>query len=110
MQAMKRLIGSIFLLFFLGNAYAENPACKVSKSQARSDLLSSLESTYPDSFTTQKMLLDSGMEKYDLLCSIPSDPVSDRVLKKLTDSYYPSFTTIHMLYESNMKSYRELHN
>jgi len=107
---MKRLIGSIFLLFFLGNAYAGNPACKVSKSQARSDLLSSLESKYPDSFITQKMLLDSGMEKYDLLCSIPSAPVSDRVLKKLTDSYYPSFTTIHMLYESNMKSYRELHN
>jgi len=107
---MKRLIGSIFLLFFLGNAYAENPACKVSKSQARSDLLSSLESRYPDSFTTQKMFLESGMEKYDLLCSIPSDPVSDRVLKKLTDRYYPSFATIHMFYQSNMESYRELHN
>ncbi len=57
-----------------------------------------------------EQLIHNYMEKYDLLCSIPSDPVSDRVLKKLTDSYYPSFTTIHMLYESNMKSYRELHN
>ncbi len=88
---------------------AGNPACQVSESQARADLAASLDAKYPNSYSTQKMLLDSGMEKFRLLCSIPSDSVSDGILKKLNDRYYPSFGTIHMLYESNMKSYKELH-
>jgi hypothetical protein len=107
---MKKHIATGVLLFSLfGTAYAGNPACQVSESQARSDLAANLNAKYPDSYSTQKMLLDSGMEKFRLLCTIPSEPVSDRVLRKLNDRYYPSFGTIHMLYESNMKSYKELH-
>jgi hypothetical protein len=88
---------------------ATNPACQVSESKARADLAANLGSRYPNSYSTQKMLLDSGMEKFRALCAIPINPISDGILKRLTDTYYPNFGTIHMLYESNMKSYKELH-
>jgi hypothetical protein len=106
---MKYMVSALLSLSLIGLAYAGNPACQVSETQARSDLAASLNKKYPNSYSTQKMLLDSGMEKFRLLCSILGDPVSDGVLKKLNDSYYPSFGTIHMLYESNMKAYKELH-
>jgi len=96
-------------LALINAAHASNPACQVSEEQARSDLAASLSATYENAFSTQKMLLNAGMEKFRLLCAIPSEPVSDGVLKDLTATYYPSFSTIHLLYESNMKSYRELH-
>lgn len=85
-----------------------NPACQVSESKARSDLAASLAERYPSSYSTQRMLLNSGMESFRALCAIPSDPVSDGVLRDLNRRYYPSFSTIHMLYESNMEAYRDL--
>lgn len=105
----KHTVLALLSLSFFSVAYAGNPACQVSESQARTDLAASLNAKYPNSYSTQKMLLDSGMEKFRALCSIPGDPVSDGVLRKLNDRYYPSFGTIHMLYESNMKAYKELH-
>ena len=90
-------------------ASGSNPACQVSESQARSDLAESLSARYPNAYSTQKMLLDAGMEKFGALCAIPSNPVSDGVLRDLNNRYYPSFNTIHMLYESNMEAYRGLH-
>jgi hypothetical protein len=105
----KRIATTLLLISLFGSAFAGNPACQVTESKARSDLSASLNATYPDSYSTQKMLLDSGMEKFRLLCSIPSEPVSDGVLRKLNNTYYPSFGTIHLLYESNMKAYKELH-
>jgi len=106
---MKKYISVILLSIALFNsAYAENPACQVDETQARSDLAAEFKAKYPDSYSTQKMLLDSGMEAFRKLCNIPSDPVSDGILKNLNDRYYPSFSTIHMLYESNIKAYKEL--
>ena len=99
---------SALVLALSGAAHAGNPACQVSESQARSDLASSLSSRYPDSYTTQKLLLDAGMDSFRSLCAIPSDPVSDGILKDLNARYYPSFNTIQMLYKSNMEAYRDL--
>ena len=95
-------------LSLLSSAYAGNPACQVSEPQARSDLASSLGDRYPNSYSTQKQLLDAGMDAFRALCAIPSDPVSDGILKDLDHRYYPSFNTIQMLYESNMEAYTEL--
>lgn len=107
---MKKLISATMLsLTLVGTVYAANPACQVSEAQARSDLAERLAAKYKDSYSTQKMLLDSGMEKFQKLCAIPSNSVSDGVLRKLNGKYYPNFGTIYMLYESNMKAYRELH-
>lgn len=89
-------------------AGGRNPACQVSETQARSDLAANLASRYPSSYSTQRMLLNSGMEKFRALCAIPSEPVSDGVLRDLNRRYYPSFGTIHMLYESNMEAHRDL--
>lgn len=89
-------------------AGGRNPACQVSEAQARSDLAANLAERYPSSYSTQRMLLNSGMERFRALCAIPSDPVSDGVLRDLNRRYYPSFSTIHMLYESNMEAHRDL--
>lgn len=107
---MKKYIPVIlFSTVLINSAYAENPACQVSETKARSDLAAKLSAQYSNSYSTQKMLLDSGMEAFKKLCNIPSDQVSDGVLQRLNSQYYPSFSTIDMLYESNMKAYKELH-
>ena len=107
---MKRFVPIVVVSTVLvTSVYAANPACQVTEEKARSDLAAKLDAQYPNSYSTQKMLLDSGMEAFSELCNISSAPVSDGVLQKLNGQYYPSFSTILMLYESNMKSYTELH-
>lgn len=103
--------GVIGLVFALATtaSLARNPACQVTEQQARADLAKKLDAQYPNSYSTQKLLLDRGMDSYRKLCAIPSSAVSDGVLNKLNARYYPSFSTIHMLYENNMKAYSDLH-
>ena len=85
-----------------------NPACQVTQEKAQTDLAAELAKKYPDSYATQKMLLDSGMEAFNKLCQVPSDPISDGVLRKLVGRYYPSYGTVLMLYENEMKAYKSL--
>ena len=87
---------------------AANPACQVTQEKAQTDLAAELAKKYPDSYATQKMLLDSGMEAFNKLCQVPSDPISDGVLRKLVGRYYPSYGTVLMLYENEMKAYKSL--
>ena len=91
------------------DSYAKNPSCKVSESMAKRDLLQNLSIRYPNSYSTQKLLLKSGLNAYRELCSIPSSSKSNYVLEELTNRYYPSFSTILLLYKKNMEAYDELH-
>jgi hypothetical protein len=68
----KVLLFTIPLSIALTNlAYASNPACQVSESKATADLAAKLESTYPNSYSNQKMLLDSGMENFEHFAPSP---------------------------------------
>jgi hypothetical protein len=94
---------------FVAPTCTANPICQVPEAQARSDLLAALEGDYPDSYSLQETLLNSGMQAFRELCAIPSDQVSDGVLQRLRDYYYPHFSLILTLYQSEMDSYGQLH-
>jgi hypothetical protein len=85
-----------------------NPIAVVPRYKARTDLKAHLARKYSGSFSTQKMLLESGMESYDKLCSLPGNKINNQILSKLKSTYYPHFSTIWMLYKSNIKAYRDL--
>lgn len=86
-----------------------NPACRVTKAKAQADLSERLNTQYPNSYGTQKLLLEHGLAAFNKLCQIPSDPISDGVLQKLFERYYPSYGAVLMLYEHEMESYKALH-
>lgn len=85
-----------------------NPIAAIPEAKARQDLKAHLEGQYPDSYSTQKMLLDAGMRDYSNLCRMPSNQVSDGIMRKLSATYYPSFSTIWLLYKKNAQDYVEL--
>jgi hypothetical protein len=85
-----------------------NPIASISEEKARQDLKEHLAQRYPNSFSTQKMLLDAGMRDYRNLYQMPSHPVSDGIMRNLSSRYYPSFSTIWMLYKKNVQDYVEL--
>jgi len=85
-----------------------NPICSIGYEKAYSDVKMKMRSKYPDSYSAQKMLVDSNMKSYKKLCSLTLNNVKLRVLNKQLDRYYPNFSTIEMLYNSNMKAYNEL--
>ncbi|WP_151898780.1 hypothetical protein [Oceanisphaera profunda] len=87
---------------------SNNPICSIGYEKAYSDVKNEMRRKYPDSYSTQKMLVDSNIKSYKKLCSLTLNNVKLRVLNKQLDRYYPNFSTIEMLYNSNMKAYNEL--
>ncbi len=59
-----------------------------------------LSHDYPDSYATQKMLLDAEIEAYNYMKKVPNDNIKER----LNRDYPTSFTTQKMLYENEMKA------
>ncbi|MDF1578406.1 MAG: hypothetical protein P1P81_08195 [Desulfobulbales bacterium] len=106
---MKILLIAVALLIFTAEtSAAANIACRVSTNRAKKDLAASLARRYPSSYTTQKKLLDQGMESYSAICRVPSNKINNGILENLNDRYYPNFNTIWILYQSNLKSYKAL--
>ncbi|MCF6178582.1 MAG: hypothetical protein L3J63_04215 [Geopsychrobacter sp.] len=101
------VILTILFCLLTSTAWASPDYCR-SKSAAKEDLKQSLLARYGNSFSTVKMLLDSGVESYERLCSVPDDGVRQGIISKLNGRYYPAFSTIWMLYESNYKDYQAL--
>jgi len=87
---------------------SNNPICSIGHEKAYSDVKNEMKRKYPDSYSAQKMLVDSNMKSYKKLCSLTLNNIKLRVLNKQLDRYYPNFSTIEMLYNSNMKAYNEL--
>ncbi len=87
-----------------------NPVCGISLSKVTNDLKSAYSKKYPDSYATQRMLIDGNIRSYKELCREKVNDISVRVLKKRIDKYYPNFSTIKMLYNSDMKAYKKLSN
>jgi len=92
------------------SSVTNNPVCAIPLNKAVNDLKSAYSKKYPNSYSTQKMLIDGNIRSYKELCRKRVNSVSVRVLKKRIDKYYPMFTTIKMLYNSDMKAYEELNN
>jgi len=89
----------------------DNIICQIEASTAEHDLKEKYRNKYPDSYSTQRMLLKSGMKAYHSLCALGKlSEVEESVLKKKMNRYYPSFSTIKMLYDKNMEDYRALNN
>ncbi len=91
-----------------GKPLPKNPISVIDRTKAKNDLKESLLRKYGDSYSTIKLLLDSGMKAYEYLCEIPSNSINNGILAKLNREYYPNFSTIEMLYKSNIKAYSEL--
>ena len=91
-----------------GQPVPKNPISVINRTKAKNDLKESLLRKYGSSYSTVNHLLNKGMENYDALCKVPSNPINDGILSKLKRKYYPHFSTIKMLYESNKKAYDEL--
>ena len=85
-----------------------NPIGAIPRKRAIRDLKIKLAKRYKDSYSLQKMLLDSGMEAYDKLRRLPPNNVNNKILYRLKSRYYPSFSLILMLYESEIESYKDL--
>ena len=72
--------------------------------QAIARVRARLSKDYPDSYATQKMLLDGEIEAYNYMKTVPNDNVKER----LERDYPTSFATQKMLYEGEMKAKGEL--
>ena len=81
----------------------------IDRNTAEVDLKRQLLDRYENSYSTVKLLLDTGMRDYYKLCQINSNSVNTGILSKLKDRYYPSFSTILILFKSNKKAYDERH-
>lgn len=89
----------------------DNIICQIGASKAESDLKEEYENKYPESYSTQRTLLESGMKAYHSLCALGElNEVEERALNDIMNRYYPSFSTIKLLYEKNMEDYRALNN
>jgi len=87
-----------------------NPVCAISINKVINDLKSVYSKKYPDSYSTQKMLIDNNISSYKELCRERVNDISVRILKKHINKYYPNFSTIKMLYNNDMKAYKKLSN
>jgi hypothetical protein len=85
-----------------------NPIAAIPESKAMVDLKAELEKKYSGHYSTQKLLLDSGMRDYRSLCKMPPHPVSNQILTRLSRTYYPHFSTIWLLYKKEVEAYKEL--
>lgn len=104
----KTIVTTILFLFLMATTAVANSVCDKNYDTAKNDLKESLSSRYGSSYSTIKLLLDSGMDDYKKICSLPNDPVKQGIVENLAKTYYPNFSTIWLLYEANYKDYKAL--